>query len=472
MTSECRAGLVAAACAIALLTSPATAQRARLDSLRLWWEQGRYADVVVPLIQVRDSLSLKFPERLRVNYMIATSLCRSGRPDYRQKGLEFFDALVAQYGRKLNEDALAALRSERAACATTAEEPPPPALSGGILAAAPLSSQARVTGGKMFGFGCPNQPTGSLRLAATRSVLPEELAGRVFETGARDSALRSLRSRTRGFGDQAQVGAAGRFVLASLSGHTAGELAQIGTALDQVRVYYEVALRLPMPDSLVTVYIASDGAGLSSMAARLHGVQLQSPPSIGYSVFADLSIAALVPFRAQGTLAHELMHLALRYNFPEAPAWLDEGLAALYEVAKVRGDSIVGLPNWRGTLLSSLAFDMPQLTRLVSMGADEFQPAADNGTRYAVNAATARYFLLFLQDRGLLGTILNGLRASAETVRLDATTGQIDTTRTEPLTALSLAARALGLPPRAVQEAFDIFWRSSASREPAMQCTP
>ncbi|MHC4088497.1 MAG: C39 family peptidase, partial [Planctomycetota bacterium] len=48
-----------------------------------------------------------------------------------------------------------------------------------------------------------------------------------------------------------------------------------------------------------------------------------------------------------GTLCHEIVHSFINSNFPDCPAWFNEGLASLYEQCSSRGDSVVGLTNWR-----------------------------------------------------------------------------------------------------------------------------
>jgi len=44
---------------------------------------------------------------------------------------------------------------------------------------------------------------------------------------------------------------------------------------------------------------------------------------------------------------HEIVHPFMAANFPDCPAWFNEGLASLYEQSSERDGKIIGLTNWR-----------------------------------------------------------------------------------------------------------------------------
>jgi hypothetical protein len=130
-----------------------------------------------------------------------------------------------------------------------------------------------------------------------------------------------------------------------------------------------------------------------------------------------------------GTLVHELVHAYMEANFPEVPAWFNEGLASLYERPTDAGGKISGLPNWR---LPALQKEIKggkgrSIVSLVSTTTDEFYGAKDE------TYARARYLLYYLQEKGLLvdyynrfhdhhdedPTGLKTLRAVLETEDLD-----------------------------------------------------
>lgn len=69
-------------------------------------------------------------------------------------------------------------------------------------------------------------------------------------------------------------------------------------------------------------------------------------PFMGYYNRRDNLLLATV-YGGYGTLLHEMMHGLVSADFPEAPGWLDEGLATLYDRTQWRGNRLVPLPNWR-----------------------------------------------------------------------------------------------------------------------------
>jgi len=82
-----------------------------------------------------------------------------------------------------------------------------------------------------------------------------------------------------------------------------------------------------------------------------------------------------------GTLVHEIVHPFMSSNFPECPAWFNEGLASLYEQCRANDGHISGLTNWR---LAGLQQDI------------------DNEFYAGDNYAQARYLCYYLQEKGLL----------------------------------------------------------------------
>ncbi|MEQ1646170.1 MAG: hypothetical protein ABL959_22150, partial [Pyrinomonadaceae bacterium] len=48
-----------------------------------------------------------------------------------------------------------------------------------------------------------------------------------------------------------------------------------------------------------------------------------------------------------GTLVHEIVHPFVEANFPDCPAWFNEGLGSLYEQSGTVDGHIYGYTNWR-----------------------------------------------------------------------------------------------------------------------------
>jgi hypothetical protein len=101
----------------------------------------------------------------------------------------------------------------------------------------------------------------------------------------------------------------------------------------------------------------------------------------------------------EGTLAHELTHALAHFDFPEMPEWFDEGLASLFEESRFSEDRlhITGRGNWRSRDLLPALKD-GTLRPLESLIGE----ARVRNDRQALDYAHARYFCLYLQQRGLL----------------------------------------------------------------------
>ncbi|MHC4112110.1 MAG: hypothetical protein ACYSUY_13635, partial [Planctomycetota bacterium] len=105
-----------------------------------------------------------------------------------------------------------------------------------------------------------------------------------------------------------------------------------------------------------------------------------------------------------GTLCHEIVHAFINSNFPDCPAWFNEGLGSLYEQCSSRGDSVVGLTNWRlaGLKKEIQADTLPSFKTLLSTTSYQFYHMAKGN-----NYAQARYLCYYLQEKGLLVKFYN-----------------------------------------------------------------
>lgn len=150
---------------------------------------------------------------------------------------------------------------------------------------------------------------------------------------------------------------------------------------------------------------------LRELAELVHGIRV-SETSIGYSFQADLSIVGLIPSKYTGTLRHELFHLMVRNNFGDIPPWMDEGMAALYEVSTIIGEKVVGVSNWRGPVLQRFWNIRPSIENLVMMDWRSFNNEEGDyeAKQQATNHAMARYFILYLQEKGKLVQVYKAFR--------------------------------------------------------------
>ena len=111
-----------------------------------------------------------------------------------------------------------------------------------------------------------------------------------------------------------------------------------------------------------------------------------------------------------GTLVHEIVHPFVAANFPECPAWFNEGLASLYEQCGLRSGRIWGFTNWRlaGLQRAIRRGRVPSFKTLCSTTTRQFYNE-DPGTNYG----QARYLCYYLQSKGLLVKYFHAFRRNA-----------------------------------------------------------
>ncbi len=162
-----------------------------------------------------------------------------------------------------------------------------------------------------------------------------------------------------------------------------------------------------LPD-ILTIWLFRNGASYRRYTRELFGETPSTP--FGYYSARDRALVMNIG-SGGGTLVHELVHPYVAASFPDCPAWLNEGLASLYEGATSRGARIRGLVNWRlpGLKAAIRARRLPPFERLLTTTDAEFYEE-DPGSNYA----QARYLCLYLQERGLLRRYFREARAAHE----------------------------------------------------------
>lgn len=113
-----------------------------------------------------------------------------------------------------------------------------------------------------------------------------------------------------------------------------------------------------------------------------------------------------------GTLVHEIVHPFIEANFPDSPAWFNEGLGSLYEQSGTVDGHIYGYTNWRlrGLQNGLRTKIVPTFRAMTSMSNSEFY-REETGTNYA----QARYLCYYLQEKGLLRKFYKEFVANSKT---------------------------------------------------------
>ncbi len=170
---------------------------------------------------------------------------------------------------------------------------------------------------------------------------------------------------------------------------------------------YQADLFTAAPTPVVEIWIFRNERTYRRGARTYFGDEPSTP--YGYYSPADRAIVMNIGPGA-GTLTHELVHPYVEADFPAAPAWLNEGIASLYEQPTAKDGHIAGKVNWRlPNLQRQLRADqLPALTTLLATTTDEFY-----GADYD-SYAFARYLMMHLQEEGKLFTFYARFRAAAD----------------------------------------------------------
>lgn len=150
------------------------------------------------------------------------------------------------------------------------------------------------------------------------------------------------------------------------------------------------------PDHIIDVWLFKD-----KNSYRKHVHQLwKEVPHTPFGWYSPRHRALIMNISTGGgTLVHEIVHPFVAANFPDCPAWFNEGLGSLYEQCRETDGKITGLTNWRlAGLQEAIREDrVPSFRTLTATTDDEFY-TKDRGTNYA----QARYLCYYLQEKRLL----------------------------------------------------------------------
>jgi hypothetical protein len=179
--------------------------------------------------------------------------------------------------------------------------------------------------------------------------------------------------------------------------------ASVKLAHDALQAYFHGRFARP-PARAVTVFVFPKEAPYRTfcrqhLAASRWGGAEHCDTALGFYAGVSREIFAnLEP--GLTTLTHELVHPIVESDFPEAPAWLNEGLGALYEMpvfpraGEVHGGKNWRLPGLRATLAATRTHDATQLGALFAMSSDDFRTGNVN-----LHYAVARYLCQWLDAR-------------------------------------------------------------------------
>ena len=161
------------------------------------------------------------------------------------------------------------------------------------------------------------------------------------------------------------------------------------------------------PDKIIEVWLFKNEATYRKGAKKFFDDTPDTPYGY-YSPSDDALIMNIGP--GAGTLSHELVHPYMETNFPNVPAWFNEGLASLYEQPRERNGHMWGTTNWRLPGLHKMIRDksIPSLSTLLDTSRSGFYEASYDSYAYA------RFLCQYLQDHGKLIEFYNKFLADTK----------------------------------------------------------
>jgi len=152
------------------------------------------------------------------------------------------------------------------------------------------------------------------------------------------------------------------------------------------------------PRQILDIWLFKDRESYEANCKRLFGKTPDTP--YGYFSQADGALVMNIS-TGGGTLVHEIVHPFMAANFPNCPAWFNEGLGSLYEQSGEVHGGIHGYTNWRlpGLQKAIRKGGLTPFKTLCQTTDSEFYEK-DRGTNYA----QARFLCYYLQEKGLLQT--------------------------------------------------------------------
>jgi hypothetical protein len=191
------------------------------------------------------------------------------------------------------------------------------------------------------------------------------------------------------------------------------------------------------PVELEEIWVLKDAPSYERLSKELFGTDPETP----YGYYLPSRHAQVMNIRpGYGTLVHEMVHPFMHHAWPDAPAWLNEGLASLFEFPFEDDGHLKGRVNWRLPALQRglLEGTVASFTSLTHYSQEAFYEDVD-GTHYAA----ARYLCHWLQEKGKLSRFV---RRAIEL-------------KGEDPTGFRALEEALGSPPESVRREWETYVR-------------
>ena len=246
--------------------------------------------------------------------------------------------------------------------------------------------------------------TRRLRVSALRSLGEHETQSRKGAEGTGDFALEALKVK-KALGENFIVEVAKPFIVAGNISRADFDRIVNHTILDSYRAFYKQLFTV-RPTYIIKVFLFKNDTTYRQYARTLFGDEPTTP--FGYYKSAGHSLVMNIA-TGTGTLVHEMTHALIEADFPQVPAWFNEGLGSLFEQCIVTPRGLRGLVNWRLPILRKAIREkkLTGLRKLPSTPSSQFY-RDERGAHYA----EARYFCMYMQELGLLEKFYKSFRAN------------------------------------------------------------
>jgi hypothetical protein len=211
-----------------------------------------------------------------------------------------------------------------------------------------------------------------------------------------------LKQRTedakRWFGPKAGISLVGKmFLVASRTGNSRGQ-SPYADLMDRAITAYFHGRFDKRPERAISVVLFGDAVSFSKFCAK----ELKENDCISnygfYLPSRRMMVMNMGP--GAGTLTHEIVHPILETDFPEAPIWINEGIASLYEAfslpkrGEIMGHKNFRHPRLRQALNSKTEQGTTTLPELFAMSDSVFR-----NNKESLHYAMARYFCLWMEQK-------------------------------------------------------------------------
>lgn len=372
-------------------------------------EKGEYIQVLQEAGEIR---SQEYGKCETIDYFIGKSYCGLGK---KEKAVEWYSNMLDFY--KLKPESRKFVEEERRSCHAEADD----VASSGSLNLSLLAAfanmpvlEAGVRGkGAAIKFDCRFPP----QTFESADIISEaEMESRLFYLSQENEALDKYKQM---LGDDYNVKLSGRFIIITHGDDelNLSDVTQISESLEKTFEFYVKHFQIRKPDKLLTVYLLPNRYQLRLTAKKIHGITIPKT-NIGYSNISDLSLLGVADKEHLGTMMHELFHLMVRTDIGDAPAWLDEGVASIYEQSRWQGEELLGDEiNWRTDQLrmvfedASLNEKVPSLEVFLESNWDEFDGIVQEDQCIgAINHAYARALMVYFQSKQKLAELFLNMK--------------------------------------------------------------